>query len=85
MDFNVDSDFHIFDELLKRRPEISAENLKKDLQSFFIPYVEKLLKLKEASADKGLVVGVSAIQGAGKTTQGEILEVLLKHFKKSSR
>lgn len=84
MDFNIDFDFQIFNELLKKRPEISTENLKKDLQSFFLPYVEKLLKLKEGSPDKGLVVGVSAIQGAGKTTQGEILEILLKHFKKSS-
>jgi len=84
MDFNIDFDFQIFNELIKKRSEISTENLKKDLQSFFLPYVEKLLKLKEGSPDKGLVVGVSAIQGAGKTTQGEILEILLKHFKKSS-
>jgi pantothenate kinase-related protein Tda10 len=35
---------------------------------------------KQKNADHGLLVGVSAIQGAGKTTQGEILEVLLTHF-----
>lgn len=85
MQFNSDTDFHIFDELLKKRPEISPESLKNDLVNDFIPYVEKLLKLKEEKgSDKGFVVGVSAIQGAGKTTQGEILEVLLKHFNKTS-
>lgn len=85
MNFDPDTDFHIFDELLKKRPEISAESLKNDLVNDFIPYVEQLLKLKEEkSPDKGFVVGVSAIQGAGKTTQGEILEVLLKHFNKTS-
>lgn len=85
MNFNPDTDFHIFDELLKKRPEISAESLKEDLKKDFIPYVEQLLKLKEQkSPDKGFVVGVSAIQGAGKTTQGETLEVLLRHLNKTS-
>ena len=85
MQFNPDTDFHIFDELLKKRPEISPDSLKNDLIHDFIPYIEKLLKLKEQkSPNKGFVVGVSAIQGAGKTTQGEILEVLLKHFNKTS-
>ena len=85
MNFDLENDFKIFDELLKKRPEITPESLKKDLVQDFIPYAEKLLKLKEDSgSDKGFVVGVSAIQGAGKTTQGEILEVLLKHFNKTS-
>lgn len=85
MNFNPDTDFNIFDSLLKKRPEISAESLKLDLKNFLIPYADKLLKLKEQSgSDQGLVVGVSAIQGAGKTTQGEILEVLLNHFNKIS-
>lgn len=85
MNFNPDTDFHIFDELLKKRPEISPDSLKKDLVNDFIPYLEQLLKLKEEkSPDKGFVIGVSAIQGAGKTTQGEILEILLNHFNKSS-
>ena len=84
MNFDPEADFHIFDELLKKRPEISPDSLKEDLKNDFLPYIEKLLKLKENYKDKGLVVGVSAIQGAGKTTQGEILEVLLKHFNKTS-
>ncbi len=85
MNFDPEKDFSIFDELLKKRPEISPDSLKEDLKNDYLPYIEKLLKLKENSyKDKGLVVGVSAIQGAGKTTQGEILEVLLKHFNKSS-
>lgn len=83
MNFDPESDFHIFDGLLKKRPEISIDSLKTDLKNYFLPFVEKLLKLKESS-EKGIVVGVSAIQGAGKTTQGEILEVLLKHFNKTS-
>ena len=85
MKFDPEQDFRIFDELLKKRPEITPDSLKKDLIEDFLPYLEKLLKLKEeTSPEKGFVVGVSAIQGAGKTTQGEILEVLLKHFNKSS-
>lgn len=84
MTFNPDTDFSIFADLLKKRPEISADSLKTDLRNYFLPFIEKLLKLKDSSKEKGIVVGVSAIQGAGKTTQGEILEVLLKHFNKTS-
>jgi D-glycerate 3-kinase len=85
MDFHIDADFQIFSELLKKRPEISADSLKKDLQNYYLLYIEKLINLKaKIGNDKGLVVGISAIQGTGKTTQGEILEVLLRHFEKSS-
>ncbi len=85
MNFNPETDFHIFSELLKKRPEITPDSLKNDLKNFLIPYVQKLIELRQSFAqDKGLVVGVSAIQGAGKTTQGEILEVLLTHYNKSS-
>lgn len=83
MDFHIDADFKIFDNVLKKRPEISIESLKKDLTKYYLPYIEKLLNLKTV-VGKGLIVGISAIQGTGKTTQGEILEVLLKHFGKSS-
>jgi pantothenate kinase-related protein Tda10 len=41
------------------------------------------IKQNKDSLD-GVIVGISAIQGTGKTTQGEILEVLLKHFGFSS-
>ena len=85
MDFNIENDFAIFDSILKKRPEIIAENLKHDLQNYYLPFVEKLINLKQQkNTDKGIIVGVSAIQGAGKTTQGEILEVLLKHLGYSS-
>lgn len=85
MDFNIDKDFSIFDELLQKRSEINALNLKKDLQLYYLPFIEKLVKVKKNnSPSKGLIVGVSAIQGAGKTTQGEVLEVLLKKFGYSS-
>lgn len=85
MDFNVDSNFGIFDPLLKKRPEISPDTLKQDLEKYYLPFVEKLIKLKnEVSKGSGLIIGVSAIQGTGKTTQGEILEVLLKLMGNSS-
>jgi pantothenate kinase-related protein Tda10 len=85
MNFDPETDFLIFADLLKKRPEITPDSLKESLKNYYLPYVEKLLKLKiEAGNDSGLVIGVSAIQGAGKTTQGEILEVLLKHFDRTS-
>lgn len=85
MDFNVDSDFAIFDPILKKRPEISSDLLKNDLKNYYLPYIKKLFDIKgRTDPDKGLLVGISAIQGTGKTTQGEILEALLTHFGKSS-
>lgn len=83
MDFHIDKDFTIFDEILKKRPEISPESLKRDLVIYYLPYIEKLMNHKTEPGN-GLLVGISAIQGTGKTTQGEILEALLKHFNKSS-
>lgn len=83
MDFDIEKDFKIFDALLEKRPEISPESLKTDLKDYYLPYLGKLLQLKTDGA-RGMVVGISAIQGVGKTTQGEILEILLKHFRKSS-
>lgn len=81
MDFDIEKDFAIFDPVLKKRPEISSENLKEDLKKYYFPFIEKLIKLKQQrNSDGGIIVGVSAIQGAGKTTQGEILETLLKHL-----
>ncbi len=85
MNFNIDSDFHIFDELLKRRPEIIPDTLKNDLKIYYLPYIEELVSLKkQKSSSEGLLVGVSAIQGAGKTTQGEVLETLLDHLNYST-
>lgn len=73
------SDFSIFDELLKKRPEISGESLKADLDKYYIPYLTRIIqKRKTLEEGKGLIVGVSAIQGAGKTTQGEVMEILIK-------
>lgn len=81
MQFNPDTDLAIFDELFKKRPELNRENLINDIQRYYLPYAEKLITLKQTkNSSDGIIVGVSAIQGAGKSTQGEILEVLLKHF-----
>lgn len=85
MTFNVDKDHNIFDPLIKKRPEINSQKLKEDLRNYYLPYSQKLINLKEQKNSKeGMIVGVSAIQGAGKTTQGEIMEVLLGHFGFSS-
>lgn len=78
--FSVDTDLHIFDELFERRPEVTKENLKKDLELYYLPYLKKLEEIKKNKDSlDGVIVGISAIQGTGKTTQGEILEILLKH------
>lgn len=80
-----EEDFDIFQSLLNKRPEINSQLLKKDLKNYYIPFVEKLIELKKQKRPtSGFIVGVSAIQGVGKTTQGEILEILLKHMEYSS-
>src|SRR3989344_3475343 len=81
MDFDIEKNFGIFDDLLKKRPEIASKNLKHDLKNYYLPYIKKLLDIKaNKNSKEGVIVGVSAIQGAGKTTQGEILEILLNHL-----
>lgn len=80
MDFDIDKNFGIFDSILKKRPEINAESLKRDLKIYYLPYIQKLIDLKSKNNNNGVIVGVSAIQGAGKTTQGEILDALLTHL-----
>lgn len=81
MDFDAEKDFVKFDDILKKRPEINPDTFKKDLQRYYLPYVKKIINLKQQrETGEGIIVGVSAIPGAGKTTQGEILEILLKHL-----
>lgn len=81
MDFNWEKDSAIFDEFLAKRPEVNQGQLKQNLEHYYLPYIAKLIDLKKKkSSTDGIIVGVSAIQGAGKTTQGEILEILLKHL-----
>jgi pantothenate kinase-related protein Tda10 len=81
MDFNLETDLDIFNHFFEKRPEVTSDSLKIDLEKYYLPYIKKLIDLKQQkSPNEGLIVGVSAIQGAGKTTQGEILEILLKHF-----
>ncbi len=85
MDFDLEKDISIFDGFFQKRPEVDKEQLKQNLEHYYIPYVQKLIELKKnKTSSDGIIVGVSAIQGAGKTTQGEILEILLKHFGYSS-
>lgn len=83
MDFNIEENFQIFDSILRKRPEIKEEALKKDLQKYYLPFAQKLISLKQ-NTPHGIIVGVSAIQGVGKTTQGEIMVALLKHLGLSS-
>ncbi len=79
--FDIDSDFFIFDSFLKSRSEVLPSHLKHDLKRYYLPFVNKLIQLKKSKdPNQGVVVGVSAIQGAGKTTQGEILEILLDYL-----
>lgn len=83
MDFDIEKDFWLFDSILEKRPEIIPSSLKNDLQKYHLPFAKKLISLKQNTA-QGIIVGISAIQGAGKTTQGEIMVILLKHFGKVS-
>lgn len=80
MDYDNEEDFPIFEDILRKRPEINPETLKIDLQRYYLPFAQKLISLKEQNANQGVIVGISAIQGAGKTTQGEVMAVLLKHL-----
>lgn len=74
-----------FEAFFTKRPEISKESLEHDLAIYYHPYVEKLIALKKQKADSNsLIVGVSGIQGTGKTTQGEIMEILLSGLGYSS-
>ncbi len=85
MDFDLDKDLVVFNDFFAKRPEVTPDNLKKDLEHYYLPYIKKLLDLKnQKNTSDGLVIGVSAIQGTGKTTQGEILEILLNFFGHSS-
>lgn len=85
MDFDVEKDIVIFDDFFSKRPEVNKEQLKQNLQHYYLPYITKLIDLKKKkNSTDGIIVGVSAIQGAGKTTQGEILEILLNHLGYSS-
>ncbi len=78
-------DLDVFDALLKKRPEISKDNLEKDLKNYYLAFAKKLIDLKKSKDNnKGLIIGVSAIQGAGKTTQGEIMEILIREMGYSS-
>lgn len=85
MDFDIEKDLEIFNPLFEKRPEVSKKALQKDLQRYYLPYIKKLSDLKnQKNSSEGILVGVSAIQGAGKTTQGEIMEILMGHFGFSS-
>lgn len=85
MDFDIKKNFSIFDDILKKRPEIIPQSLKHDLTRYYLPFIQRLIELKQKNnSQDGIIIGVSAIQGAGKTTQGGILETLLKQFGYSS-
>ena len=71
----------IFEPFFKKRPEVVFQKFKSDLERYYLPYVNKLIELKKHKQENdGMIVGISAIQGAGKSTQGEVLEVLVKQM-----
>lgn len=79
MDFDIEKNLNVFDPVFKKRPEISKEQFKQDLKNYYFPYLQKLIDKKlQKKGSEGMIVGVSAIQGAGKTTQAEIIDILLK-------
>ncbi len=85
MDFDIDKNIGIFDPIFRKRPEIKVLNFKQDLKNYYLPTLQKIIdKKKKKQGPDGLIVGVSAIQGAGKTTQAEIIEILLKFLGYSS-
>lgn len=85
MDFDIEKNIDLFLPIIKNRPTIDEGKFKADINNYYLPYVQKLIDLKQSRNDgKGIIVGISAIQGAGKTTQGEVLEILLKHLGLSS-
>lgn len=85
MNFNIENELSIFNPIFEKRPEIPRQGLKQDLDRYYLPYAERIIGIKEQKGGKnGLIVGVSAIIGAGKTIQGEIMEILLRHFGYSS-
>lgn len=85
MDFDIEKNIGIFNPIFKKRPEINAAQFRQDLKNYYLPYLQKIIdKKKQKLNSDGLIVGISAIQGAGKTTQGEIIEILLKSLGYSS-
>lgn len=74
---NRQIELDLFAGILERKPELAA-NFPHDLKDYYQPFAEKLIEMRQQRGDReGLIVGISAIQGAGKTTQGEVMEVLL--------
>ncbi len=50
-------------------------------EDYYSLYAQKIIDLKkQRKTDAGLIVGVSGIQGSGKTTQGKKMEEILKYF-----
>lgn len=81
MTYDIDQHFAIFDHFLETHPHYKPEALRRDITHYFLPFTQKLIDAKERQGGTdALIVGISAIQGAGKTTQGEIFEILLQHF-----
>jgi pantothenate kinase-related protein Tda10 len=71
-------DLSFLEDFFTKRPEVSKEKLTVDLEKYYLPFLNELLAIKKTkNSSEGIIVGVSAIQGAGKTTQGEIMHILL--------
>lgn len=85
LSFNYSDNAVIFKDFFERRPEIKLDQFQNDLKHYYLPYLERIIAThKQKLSKEALIIGVSAIQGTGKSTQGEILEILLKFFGYSS-
>ncbi len=77
----MEVDLNIFQPLFSKRPEISKDRFQIDLKNYYLPFAKKLIAIKNSKhSSSGLIVGVCAIQGAGKTTQGEVMDILLSNL-----
>ena len=47
IDFDIELNFAIFKPVLEKRPEINTDTLKKDLQNYYLPFIQKLINLKQ--------------------------------------
>lgn len=78
VDFDIEKNLKLFDPVFQKRPEIDVANFQQEFKNYYLLYLQKIIDKKKANRNSdGLIVGISAIQGTGKTTQAEVIEILL--------